>query len=196
MSIGDRHHETFQKMVFFFVFILMFALTIVWFVGNWFNQRKAFIIASAFTEAINQEDWSSIVDLIHSEEKQKLGLNQEKVKIIGENLIKPLWQRLGKASEIVEIENPFMPSTPEEEKFFRNYRFFQVMRDKEKGAIVLVTKTQEGWMVNYGMFIFTLLNESVEKGILSQNQVLRTLANFSISQIFIGQESFPVLPWR
>lgn len=174
----------------------MFALTIVWFVGNWFNQRKAFIIASAFTEAINQEDWSSIVDLIHSEEKQKLGLNQEKVKIIGENLIKPLWQRLGKASEIVEIENPFMPSTPEEEKFFRNYRFFQVMRDKEKGAIVLVTKTQEGWMVNYGMFIFTLLNESVEKGILSQNQVLRTLANFSISQIFIGQESFPVLPWR
>lgn len=183
---------------FFFVFALISVLGIVWFVCYWLNQRKAFIIAFAFTEAINREDWTNIVDLIHPEEKQQLGLTQEKVKVIGKSLIKPLWQKLGKASDIVEIENPFTPSTPEEEKFFRNHRFFQIMRGKEKGAIVLVIKTQEGWKVNYGMFVFTLLNESIEKGVLSlsQNQVLQILANFGIFRIFIGRESFPVFPWK
>jgi hypothetical protein len=58
----------------------------------------------------------------------------------------------------------------------------------------LVTKTAEGWRVNFSMFLYTLLTEAVERGLLSRGAEKVILLRSGIFQIFVGQETLPLPP--
>jgi hypothetical protein len=183
------------KQILTFSFIVAFVIIVVgWLILWWQNQKVPQDIALSFIEAIQKQDEKTVFSLIHPTEKQKLGLTEQKVKQLLQSLVLPLWQRLGKPTDIKLAENPFMPSTPEEEIFFRDFRFFRIMRGDKEGALILVTKTVEGWRVNFSMFLYTLLGEAVERGHLSRGSEKVILLRSGIFQIFVGQEILPLPP--
>ncbi|MEJ7615252.1 MAG: hypothetical protein SQA66_16635 [Candidatus Fervidibacter sacchari] len=57
-----------------------------------------------------------------------------------------------------------------------------------------MTKTVEGWQVNFSMFLYTLLGEAVECGHLSRGSEKVILLRNGIFQIFVGQETLPLPP--
>ncbi len=172
-----------------FVIIVVGGL-ILW----WQNQKVPQDIALSFIKAIQKQDEKTVFSLIHPTEKQKLGLTEQRVKQLLQSLVLPLWQRLGKPTDIKLVENPFMPSTSEEEIFFRDFRFFRIMRGDKEGALILVTKTKEGYRVNFSLFLYTLLGEAVERGYLSRGSEKVILLRSGIFQIFVGQETLPLPP--
>ncbi len=181
--------------------ILIFACTLIaviailgWLILRWQNQKVPHSIAFKFVEAIQNQDEKIVFSLIHPFEKQQLRLTEQKVKQLLQLLVSPLWQRLGKPTDIKLAENPFMPSTPEEEFFFRDFRFFRLMRGEKEGAVVLVTKTQEGWRVNFSMFLYTLISEAAERGHLSRGVERTILLRSGIFRLFVGQEALPLPP--
>jgi hypothetical protein len=174
---------------------IIFAIIVVgWLILWWQNQKVPQDVALSFIEAIQKQDEKTLLSLIHPIEKQKLGLTEQKVKQFLQSLILPLWQRLDKPTGVKLSENPFMPSTSEEEIFFRDFRFFRIMRGDKEGALILVTKTAEGWRVNFSMFLYTLLTEAVERGLLSRGVEKVILLRSGIFHIFVGQETLPLPP--
>lgn len=155
----------------------------------WFvKQRVTVKVAYQFLDAIQSKDWETVTKFLHPVEREKLRLTSEQIKSIGENLILPLWQRLGNYSELKQTENPFLPSTEEEERYFKDFRFFRVLRGNKEGAVILVTKTKEGWRINFSLFVYTLLAEASERGQLRHEQIKLILRQAGIFQIFVGQE--------
>ena len=57
-----------------------------------------------------------------------------------------------------------------------------------------MTKTAEGWRVNFSMFLYTLLAEAVERGLLSRGAEKVILLRSGIFHIFVGQETLPLPP--
>jgi len=160
-----------------------------WFLG----QRIPVKVAYEFLDAIQSKDWEAVTKLLHPVERERLGLTNERMKSIGENLLLPLWQRLGAPSGLKRVENPFQP-THEEEPYFRNFHFFRLLRGDKEGAVILVVETKEGWRINFSLFAYTLLTEAAERGLLSREQIRPVLLRASIFQIFVGQESIPLPP--
>ena len=68
------------------------------------------------------------------------------------------------------------------------------MRGDKGGALILVTKTVEGWRINFSMFLYTLFGEAVERGHLSRGAEKTILLRSGVFQIFVGQEALPFLP--
>jgi len=183
------------KRILTFSVTVAFVIVIVgWLILWWQNQKVPQDVALNFIEAIQRQDEKTVFSLIHPTEKQNLGLTEQRVKQLIQSLALPLWQRLGKPTDIKLVENPFMPSTPEEEIFFRNFRFFRIMRGDKEGALILVTKTNEGYRVNFSMFLYTLLGEAVERGHLSRGSEKVILLRSGIFRIFIGQEALSFFP--
>ena len=183
------------KRILTFSVTVAFGIVIVgWLILWWQNQKVPQDVALNFIEAIQRQDEKTVFSLIHPTEKQNLGLTEQRVKQLIQSLALPLWQRLGKPTDIKLAENPFMPSTPEEEIFFRDFRFFRIMRGDKEGALILVTKTNDGWRVNFSMFLYTLLGEAVEYGHLSRGSEKVILLRNGIFQIFVGQETLPLPP--
>jgi hypothetical protein len=178
----------------FSVTIIFAVIVVGWLILWWQNQKVPQDVALSFIEAIQKQDEKTLLSLIHPIEKQKLGLTEQKVKQFLQSLILPLWQRLDKPTGVKLSENPFMPSTSEEEIFFRDFRFFRIMRGDKEGALILVTKTAEGWRVNFSMFLYTLLTEAVERGLLSRGVEKVILLRSGIFHIFVGQETLPLPP--
>jgi hypothetical protein len=178
----------------FSVTIIFAVIVVEWLILWWQNQKVPQDVALSFIEAIQKQDEKTLLSLIHPIEKQKLGLTEQKVKQFLQSLILPLWQRLDKPTGVKLSENPFMPSTSEEEIFFRDFRFFRIMRGDKEGALILVTKTAEGWRVNFSMFLYTLLTEAVERGLLSRGAEKVILLRSGIFHIFVGQETLPLPP--
>jgi hypothetical protein len=169
-------------------------IAIGWLILWWQNQKFPQDVALSFIEAIQKQDEKTLLSLIHPNEKQKLELTEQRVKQFLQLLVLPLWQRLGKPTSVKLSENPFMTSTFEEEIFFRDFRFFRIMRGDKEGALILVTKTAEGWRVNFSMFLYTLLTEAVERGLLSRGAEKVILLRSGIFHIFVGQETLPLPP--
>jgi hypothetical protein len=178
----------------FSVTIIFAVIVVGWLILWWQNQKVPQDVALSFIEAIQKQDEKTLLSLIQPIEKQKLGLTEQKVKQFLHSLILPLWQRLDKPTSVKLSENPFMPSTFEEEIFFRDFRFFRIMRGDKEGALILVTKTAEGWRVNFSMFLYTLLTEAVERGLLSRGAEKVILLRSGIFHIFVGQETLPLPP--
>lgn len=161
----------------------------------WFLEyRTPAKIGHSFLDAVQNRDWETVTKLLHPSEKEKLRLNAEQVKVIGEKLILPLWQRLGTSSGLKRIENPFLPTTEEEQLYFKDFHFFRLLRNSKEGAIILVTRTKEGWKVNFSLFVYSLLTEAAEQGKLPHNYIMPLLRKVGIFQIFIGQEGVPLPP--
>lgn len=178
------------KIICLIVVSLVFCIGLYWVI----DKRGSIKVAHLFLYAIQNQDWKTVTELLHPHEKERLGLNIEKIKIIGEKSIIPIWNILGIASDLQQIDNPFIPTTEEEKIFFKNFYFFQILRGNKKGAIILVTKTKEGWRVNFSLFVYTLLTEAAEYGKLNRNQIRPILWQSGIFQIFVGQESLPLPP--
>lgn len=160
----------------------------------WFIDRRISVkVANDFLNAVQSRDWRTVAKLIHPAEREKLGLTPEQIRRIGENLLLPLQQRLRAPSGLRLTENPFLP-TPEEEQHFKNSYFFRILRGDKEGAFILVTKTKEGWRVNFSLFTYTVVTEAAEQGILLRQQIRPILWKAGIFQIFIGQESIPLPP--
>lgn len=158
---------------------------------TWWMQRTPIVVAKTFMDVISHQDWTSLVRFIHPTERQTLGLTPEKVKFIGERLIAPTQQMLGNKLELKKIGNPFA-DTPEEEIYFRDSHFFRLIREGKEGAVVIVVQTEEGWRVNFSMFVYTLLMEAAERGKLSHDWAIAYLRQVGISRLFIGKESVPL----
>ncbi len=161
----------------------------------WQSQRASLGTAYDFLAAVQSRDWATVARLIQPEERQTLRLNEERVKAIGEKLIAPLWQQLGGVKKVVSVENPFLP-TPEEEAFFRPFRFYRILREGDKeGAMVIVAQTEEGWRVAFSFFVFTLVTEGIERQRIPRQQ-LDWLPYFGITHLVLGKETLPLQPLR
>ncbi len=161
----------------------------------WRSQKEPFDAAQTFLDAIQSRDWTTVANLVHPEERKRIGLTPERVKMVGEGLIAPVNQRLGKVERLAVTENPFLPTPEEERLYFRGMHFFRLIRsDGKEGALLVVTKTGEGWRVNFSMFLYTLLTEATEKGQLLAWQRRSALYQVGVRQLFVGDMSIPLPP--
>ncbi len=71
------------------------------------GQRIPAKIAYEFLDAVQSKDWEAVTKLLHPVEKERLRLTNEQMKSISENLLLPLWQRLGVPLGLKRVENPF-----------------------------------------------------------------------------------------
>jgi hypothetical protein len=172
------------------VIVVGVSVLLYWFV----DRRTSVKVANDFLTAVQNKDWGTVAKLIHPAEREKLGLTLEQTRRIGENLLLPLQQKLGAPSGLRLTENPFLPTPEEERLYFKNSHFFRILRGDKEGAIILVTKTEEGWRVNFSLFTYTVVAEAAEQGILPRQQIRPILWQSNIPQIFIGQESIPLPP--
>lgn len=148
-------------------------------------------IAKAFVNAVQSQDWTSVAGFIHPAEQKELRLTPERVKLIGERLIAPIQKILGNSVKLKRTENPFV-DVPEEEIYFRDIYFFRLLRGGREGAVLIVVKTEEGWRVNFSMFVYTLLIEATEKGKLQRDWALGSLRQVGILRLFVGKENIPL----
>lgn len=187
MSLSRR-----QRLMLGFSWVAIgFIVCLLWW---WQTRRTPTTIAQTFVKAVQHHDWITVAEFVHPVERQKLGLTLEKVKFLGERFIAPIWQQLGNITGLEKAENPFFPTPEEEHLYFRDTHFFRLTRDSEEGAMVAVVKTDEGWRVNFSMFIYTLLTEATKRGQLQRDLALAALRQVGISRLFIGKESMPLPP--
>lgn len=149
-------------------------------------------IARAFVNAVQNQDWTLVAGFIHPAEQKELGLTPERVKLIGEKLIAPIQKSFGNSVKLKRVKNPFA-DVPEEEIYFRNIYFFRLLREGKEGPMLIVVKTEEGWRVNFSVFVYTLLIEATEKGKLRRDWALASLRQVGILRLFVGKESMPLL---
>ncbi len=182
-----------QSVLFFAAGVLIVGVVGLW--VWWRSQQEPLNAAYAFLTAVQNRDWATVARFIQPEEKQRMNLTEERVKVIGERLIAPLWQQLGGVKKLVSVENPFLP-TPDEEAFFRPFRFYRILREGDKeGAMVIVAQTEEGWRVAFSFFVFTLVTEGIERQRISKQQ-LDWLSYFGITHLVLGKEAMPLPPLR
>lgn len=166
----------------------------IWLTWRWRNQYGPKKVALALIEAINQKNWDTLAQIVHPVEREKLGLTTDRIRLLGETLIAPIWMRIGVGQEVQEAKNLFW-LTPEEEKvFLRNMQVYQILRkDGRKGAIIVIERTEIGWKANLTFFIYTLIIEGATKGKVDKRAGLTAMRRLGLYYLFVGKEALPLL---
>lgn len=147
-------------------------------------------------DAIESGDWLTLYSLSHPEEKKQIVLTEEKVRWLGEKLIRPLWTTLGPVKQVRPMklpdEHPFRPS-PGEERYFAGSRFYMLLREgQSKGAILCITPTPEGERLNFTFFLYTLIVEAEMQGKVNKTQALAMLHQLGIRYVFVDGAFIPL----
>jgi len=179
------------------VFIIT-AVVVVCF-GAWLGWRlldNSQSFAQHVVEVIERGDWSILYQLAHPSEKKQLALTEEKVRWLGENLIRPLWKTLGPIKQIRTMkfpdEHPFKPS-PGEERYFAGSRFFMLLREgQSKGVILAITPTSDGERLDFTFFLYTLIVEAEMRGKVNKARAITVLRQLGIHSIFVDGAFIPL----
>jgi hypothetical protein len=182
-----------QKRVFIIIAVVIICFS-VWLGWRLFENSQSF--AQQVVEVVERGDWSTLYQLVHPLEKKQLGLTEEKVRWLGENLIRPLWKTLGPIKQIRLMkfpdEHPFMPS-PGEERYFAGSRFFMLLREgQSKGVILAVTPTLEGKRLDFTFFLYTLIVEAEMRGKVNKARAIAVLRQLGIHSIFVDGAFIPL----
>ncbi|MDW8029434.1 MAG: hypothetical protein RMK94_13685 [Armatimonadota bacterium] len=178
----------------YIVVIAVITFISIWLGRHWLGNSQSFI--QQVVNAVEIGDWLALYQLSHPKEKEQFALTEEKVKWLGENLIRPLWKALGPLKQIRPMklpdEHPFQPS-PGEERYFAGSQFYMLLREgQSKGAILTITPTPEGKRLNFTFFLYTLIVEAEMRGKVNKARALSTLNQLGIRSIFLDGVFVPL----